>query len=80
MVPRGIKRHRGLSRLTSLASSIGRYDLLLAVIPLAFTVAVAVAGALGLPVEIGIVAAGVVGSIVLLDGLFLRPPTGLQGI
>ena len=80
MVPRGIKRHRGLSRLVSLAPSISRYDLLLAIIPLAFTVAVAVAGAIGVPVETGIVAASVVGLIVLLDGLFLRPPTGLQGV
>ena len=80
MVPRGIEIHRGLSRLASLASSISRYDLLLAIIPLAFTVTVAIAGVIGLPVEIGIVAAGVVGLIVLLDGLFLRPPTGLQGV
>lgn len=59
---------RGLSR------SLSRYDALLAAIPLAFGLALA-AGTL-LPVEprTALSVAGLVGALVLADGLFLNPP------
>lgn len=61
-------------------SSIDRYDLLLAVIPLAFALAVAVAEAAGIPLEAAMLGASVVGFLTLVDALFLRPPSsGLSG-
>ena len=57
----------------------GRYDLLLAIIPLAFLAALLASRLLGVPLETSMVAASVVGGLAVLDGLFLRPPSGLQG-
>lgn len=66
-------------RLRRLVSTVTRWDLLLAIIPMAFAGAATAMRALGLPLEAGLVLAGVVGALALVDGLFLRPPNGLQG-
>ena len=69
----------GVAQLRRLVSTVSRWDLLLASIPMAFAVAATAIHALGLPLEAGLALAGVVGALVLVDGLFLRPPNGLQG-
>lgn len=79
MMERALGGILGRHRLRRVRSAISRYDLLLAAIPLAFAVAVAVAEAIGVPLEGAMVGASVVGLLVLVDGLFLRPPNGLRG-
>ncbi|WP_247002475.1 hypothetical protein [Halosolutus gelatinilyticus] len=59
-------------------SSLGRYDALLAVIPIAFCCSILVGEAIGLPLEAALLGGGTVGVLALFDGLFLRPPTGLR--
>ena len=59
---------------TSTLSGLTRYDLVLAVIPSAFVVAMLVGHLLSLSVEASAVVASVVGVLALLDGLFLNPP------
>lgn len=78
MVERDIRELLGRFGLGRVSASIGRYDLLLAVIPLAFAVTTAASELLGVPIETAMVAASVVGVLALVDGLFLRPPNGLN--
>ena len=59
--------------------AFGRYDLLLAIIPLAFLASLLASQLFGLSLEAAIVGASVVGALAVLDGLFIRPPNGLQG-
>ena len=66
-------------RLAEPSSTIDRYDFLLGLIPAAFVLAFLVDRLLGLPFE-GTVLGGVaIATLAMLDGLFLRPPSGLQG-
>lgn len=76
---RVIRTLPGYARLRRIVSTTSRWDLLLAIIPFAFASAATVSRALGIPLQTGMLAAGVVGLLTLVDGLFLRPPTGLQG-
>lgn len=55
-------------------SGPSRYDLVLAAVPLAFVTAVLLAALTDVPMRVGLVGAGIVGSLALLDGLFLNPP------
>lgn len=66
-------------RLRRLFASLERYDLLLAVIPLALTLAVATAKVLGVPVEAALLGGGTIGVLAMVDALFVRPPRGLEG-
>lgn len=52
-----------------------RYDLILAVIPLALLLTVGVAGLLGLSHRAALVGWVVLGLFALVDALFLNPPT-----
>lgn len=55
-------------------STLTRYDLVLAVIPSAFIVAVLLGHVFSLSVEASAAVASVVGALALLDGLFVHPP------
>lgn len=55
-------------------STLTRYDLVLAVIPSAFVVAMLLGHVFSLSVEASAVVASAVGVLALLDGLFLNPP------
>lgn len=59
---------------TAAISGLTRYDLVLAIIPSAFIVALLVGHVLSLSVEASVVFASAVGALALLDGLFLNPP------
>lgn len=76
---RVIRTVAGYGRLRRIVSTISRWDLLLAIIPISFASAATVSRMLGVPLETGMLAASVIGVFALVDGLFLRPPTGLQG-
>ncbi|WP_390285961.1 hypothetical protein [Haloarchaeobius amylolyticus] len=58
---------------------IDRYDLLLGLIPAAFLVAFLASRLLGFPFEAAVLGGAAIASLALLDGVFFRPPTGLQG-
>ena len=57
-----------------LFESLSRHDLVLAVIPSAFLVAMLVGTLLGLSTEMVLVGAAMIGIAALLDALFLNPP------
>jgi len=69
-----VDRSRIGDRLT-----IDRYDLLLGLIPAAFVVAFLASRLLGLPFEAAVLGGAAIAALALLDGVFFRPPTGLQG-
>lgn len=52
-----------------------RYDLLLAIIPVAFLLAVFASTLLSAPPRTALVAASAVGALAVVDGLFRNPPT-----
>ncbi|QLG49183.1 hypothetical protein [Natrinema halophilum] len=60
-------------------STIDRYDLLLGSIPAAFAVTTLVSRMLNVPFEVAVLGGVAIAALALLDGLFFRPPTGLQG-
>ncbi|MFC3957964.1 hypothetical protein [Halovivax cerinus] len=78
-VQRVIRTRPGFARLRRIVETTTRWDLLLAIIPMAFAGAATASTALGIPPEAGMTLASVVGSLALVDALFLRPPNGLQG-
>ncbi|MFB6308971.1 MAG: hypothetical protein ABEH35_06545 [Haloarculaceae archaeon] len=53
---------------------LSRHDILLAVIPVAFVLALTATVALDVSTRTAIVAASLVGSVALVDGLFVHPP------
>ena len=53
---------------------VSRYDLVLAVIPMAFIFALLVGHLLSLPSRTALIAASVVGVLAMIDGLFRNPP------
>ncbi|MFB6171745.1 MAG: hypothetical protein ABEJ23_04375 [Haloarculaceae archaeon] len=55
-------------------SALSRYDLLLAVVPIAFLCSLAVGQLLSLPPRHALASGAVVGALALVDGLFLNPP------
>lgn len=55
-------------------SGPSRYDLVLAVVPLAFLAALLLTALADVPLRVGLVGAGIVGALALVDGLFLNPP------
>lgn len=57
-----------------LLRSASRYDLVLAVIPVAFLAAFAVAHVGAAPFRSALVVASLVGALALVDALFLNPP------
>lgn len=59
-----------------LASELERYDLVLAVIPSAFIIALFVGQLLSLPVRVSTLVAAVVAGLAVYDALFVHPPTG----
>lgn len=63
-----------LRTVRELLTSLSRYDLVLAVIPLAFLVALAVAHVGAAPFRSTLFAASIVGALALVDALFLNPP------
>jgi hypothetical protein len=56
-------------------STPSRYDLLLAVIPAAFLIALLANVAFSVPLRTALPAGSIVGAAALADGLFFNPPT-----
>lgn len=79
MVQRDIAAFERVARLAEYWSTISRYDLLLGLIPTAFAVAFLTGRLFDLPFEATVLGGVAIASIAMLDGLFFRPPTGLQG-
>lgn len=53
---------------------LSRYDLVLAVVPVAFLLALLVGGVVGVPTRVAVTTAAAVAALALIDGLFLNPP------
>jgi len=53
---------------------LSRYDLLLAVVPVAFVLGLLAVGLAGVPFRVAMGSAAAVGALALVDGLFLNPP------
>ena len=64
---------------TGVRRRFSRYDLLLAVIPLAFVTMTAASALLDIPLETAMVVASVIGALAMVDGMVLRPPSGHGG-
>ncbi|MFB1063813.1 hypothetical protein [Natrinema sp. H-ect4] len=79
MMQRDIAGIDGVDRFADHFSTIDRYDLLLGLIPAAFGVAGLAGRILDLPLEATLLCGVAVASLALFDGLFVRPPNGLQG-
>ncbi|AGB30541.1 hypothetical protein C488_07272 [Natrinema pellirubrum DSM 15624] len=79
MVRRDITGFDTVARIVDRLSTIDRYDCLLGLIPTALTVAALVGQVLDLPTEATLLGGVAIALLALLDGLFFRPPTGLQG-
>ncbi|WP_226039337.1 hypothetical protein [Natrinema sp. DC36] len=79
MVRREITGIGSVARLAEYVSAIDRYDLLLGLIPIAFAVAGLAGHVLGLPLEATLLGGVAIASLALFNGLFFRPPNGLQG-
>lgn len=79
MLQRDIAGIDTIARLVDRFSNVDRYDLLLGLIPAAFALAFLAGRAFDLPLEAALLGGVAVASIALLDGLFFRPPNGLQG-
>ena len=65
-------------RLRRTGSTISRYDLLLATIPLALGSGLLAGAATDLPLEAALAAGTALAALAVLDGLFINPPTGLE--
>lgn len=61
------------------AISLSRYDLVLAIIPSAFVLSLLVGVLLSAPMELTLLPAAMVGTVVLADALFLNPPVSGHG-
>lgn len=79
MVRRDITAFERVVRIAEYWSTISRYDILLGLIPTAFAISFLASHILDLPFEATVLGGVAVASIALFDGLFARPPTGLQG-
>lgn len=53
---------------------LSRYDLVLAVIPLAFVLGVFASGLLSVSMQVGMAMASALGGVAVLDALFVNPP------
>lgn len=53
---------------------LSRYDLLLAVVPVAFLLGLLAVGLTDVPLRVAMSSAAAVGALALVDGLFLNPP------
>lgn len=56
--------------------AVSRYDLVLAVIPMAFLLTAVTSGVLGVSLPTALAGGSLLGVAVLADALFLNPPTG----
>ncbi|WP_262180671.1 hypothetical protein [Haloarcula laminariae] len=56
--------------------SVSRYDLVLAVIPVAFLLTAVASGLLGVTMRTALAVGALLGAAVVTDALFLNPPTG----
>jgi hypothetical protein len=55
---------------------VTRYDVVLALIPVAFVTTILVAHVVGLTVQTALTVAALAGAVGVADALFLNPPTG----
>jgi hypothetical protein len=58
------------------ASSVSRYDLVLAVIPCAYLSSILVERLLAVDLHVGLTVASLVGTLALLDAVLINPPRG----
>jgi len=59
--------------------NLSRYDLLLAVVPLAFAAMLTVHLIFDVPLRASLTGGAVIGAVVLADALYLNPPTSRSG-
>lgn len=68
-----LRSQRG--RLQRIGSQLSRYDLVLAVIPFSFMLALVVAAVVSIPLHASMGASALFSSVLLADALYLNPPT-----
>lgn len=68
------QKRDGSNDTSSPLDGLSRHDIVLAVIPVAFLIGLVAAGVAGVPPQVALGAAGGVGVLALVDGLFLNPP------
>lgn len=56
-------------------AALSRYDLVLALVPIAFLLGGAASVAGAIPLRVGLAGAGALGALFVVDALFLNPPT-----
>ncbi|SFC18466.1 hypothetical protein SAMN05444422_105171 [Halobiforma haloterrestris] len=61
--------------LVDVLAAADRYDLLLGIVPVAFAVALVVAGVASLSMAQALLVAATVGVLVIVDACYLNPPT-----
>lgn len=77
MQDRAFKRHGIVSLARAISNrSLSRYDLVLAVVPLSFALAIFAETALTIAPQKALFASALIAGLALLDGLFRHPPTG----
>ena len=67
-----------LERLHRVRSAVDRYDLVLAVVPVAFLVAALARAAFDVPLEAALLGGFAISVLAVIDGLFLHPPSGVR--
>ena len=61
--------------LVGVLAAANRYDLTLAIIPVAFAVALVAVNVLGVSVTHAVAAASIIGALVIVDACYVHPPT-----
>ncbi|MDF9744570.1 hypothetical protein [Natrinema salsiterrestre] len=79
MIRRDVTGIETVARVADRLSTIDRYDLLLGLIPAAFAVAWLAGYFLDLSAQTTLLGGVAIAAIALFDGLYFRPPSGLQG-
>ena len=73
---RQTRGHDGQSRNNSpRLGSVSRYDVVLALLPLAVLLPAVVSGLLGVSLQVALAAGSLFGVAVIVDALFVNPPT-----
>ena len=71
----GRPRRNPFETLVDVLAAANRYDFLLAIVPVAFAVALVVANVASVSILESTVVAAIVGALVIVDACYLNPPT-----
>lgn len=55
-------------------TSDSRYDVVLAAIPITFTLAILIGSLFSIPLNVALFGASLIGAVAIIDGIFLNPP------